>query len=124
MKINQFTKQNLKLIRESVNSALKDVNEEYGIELSLGNISFDEFTFRGKLNAQIKDPEVQAELKNEISKDLEYFGIKIGTTFKNGTKIFTVTGYNSHRWKNPVEIKDQNGRSFVTSVSNVKKLIQ
>jgi hypothetical protein len=52
-KLTQFDRQNLAAVRQSLNAALKSVEEEYGIKLGVGNIRFTTNMFKVSIEANI-----------------------------------------------------------------------
>src|SRR5579863_1772678 len=55
MKIKQFDKPVLKMIRQDLDAALKTVGAKYNITLSLGSIGYQADSFSGRLKATIND---------------------------------------------------------------------
>jgi len=53
MKIEKFDRDNLKMLRPEIQSVLDMIKDEYGISLSIGNISFSSNRFTTRLTATI-----------------------------------------------------------------------
>lgn len=116
--IKQFDKANLKVIRKDIDDALKQVMEKHGIDLSIGNISFDAGRFTTRLTAKVGVSEENKEMLKIPM--FQVHGFNIGDTFKHNTKIMKVVGYNPRRPKNCVELEDQNGKKFSASIETIK----
>ena len=118
MVIKQFDKANLKDLRNDIDAALKQVMDKHGISLSIGNISFNAGRFTTRMTGQLPvTTENKIVLENPI---FQQYGFNIGDTFVHNTKVMKITGYNSRRPKNCVELQDQNGKKFSTSLDMVK----
>jgi len=109
--MKQFTRQNLKTLRQEIDKALATVCKKNGIALSIGNISFSEDTFRTKLEAAIIGADTSGMSLNEIQmkKDLAAYGSMFGISEKDYGKAFmsngsryTLVGLKPSRPKYPV----------------------
>lgn len=52
-KIQQFSKANLKQLRVDIQSKFDEIEKEFGVSLSIGNISFDQNSFKTSLEATL-----------------------------------------------------------------------
>ena len=125
MKVSKFDKPSLKVIREAMNAALKDVESKYGIKVSVGNASYssDEVTFKVKANTVGQGGQVNSKEANmwALYADMNGIGhLSVGDTITLQGKPFTIAGWNTRAKKSPVNITDQNGRSYKCSVAMVK----
>jgi len=130
MPITTFDKQNLKTLREDINNALKSVALKHGINLGIGNITYDiggqRFTTRITATTMVNTttslgglpPNPKSTLNNPIP--FELAGFKIGDTFRFKTKVLKVMGYNPRKPKNCVDLQDENGKKFGASLEFVK----
>ncbi len=128
MDITSFDKQNLKNLRQDINDALKSVATKHGINLGIGNITYDiggqRFTTR--ITATIQKQITNSVTQSTSSMDDVIFipyGFKVGDTFRHNTKILKVVGYNPRKPKNCVNLEDQNGKKFGASIEFVKSKI-
>lgn len=97
--VERFTKENLKAIRMAFQDAIKPVNKLFGIEIKMGNISFDEAKFTSKLTCQIPG-KVKAVDYSEI---YPFMGLpKLGTKFIAQGNTFEVIEHKPNRPKYPV----------------------
>lgn len=110
--IKNFDRQNLKEIRQSVQTALNKVAMEYGIKIDMGNIRFTGNNFRCKLDANTTVGTIVNSFEFKPSAPGSHY---IGKTFKRNNSYFTVTAYNPNKPKNCFELTNQNGRKFVCS---------
>lgn len=108
--VKQFNKNNLPKIKALMNSALKDVGNQFGIEIEVGNGSYtsDETTFKVKLSILDED----GDSKQDKSVFILY-GVRHGFSAEDFGKDFTyrggqfkITGWSRRRWKLPVATKE------------------
>ncbi len=114
MKIKSFNKGNLKVLRSEIDSALKEVGEKYGVDLSAGGGSYTytqhEVTF--KLKVSVLDASGESVQGRD---DFILYGMlkgfdedDFGRTFTTDDgKTFKITGWNRRRRKYPVEVTRQ-----------------
>ena len=102
IKISQFGKQELAVLRQEIQTSLDNIKSKFGLkELTLGNISFNQLSFSGKIQGN-----VESEVLKEIEKTEEKFfafrhGLPenlIGCEFMLENDIFTIIKIES---KNP-----------------------
>jgi hypothetical protein len=115
--MERFTKGNLKVIRVAINTALREVEEAHGIKLNMGNISFDETTFRTKLEASIVNEKgiVEDRQRTDFTKYATMYDLNPEWLDKEivlGDDTFTVTGLNTKASKNVVRIEKDNGQIY------------
>lgn len=122
MKISNFEKSNLPLLRVEITNALAKVGEKYVISLKISNIRFSGSEFTTKLTARTEMANTLVK-KMESASDQTLDGLRIGQTFKHKTKTFTITKFEPSMPKNCVSITNQNGKPFKCSMQTVKALI-
>ena len=115
--MERFTKGNLKVIRVAINTALREVEEAHGIKLNMGNISFDETTFRTKLEASIVNEKgiVEDRQRTDFTKYATMYDLNPEWLDKEivlGDDTFTVTGLNTKASKNVVRLEKGNGKIY------------
>ena len=115
--MERFTKGNLKVIRVAIDTALREVEEAHGIKLNMGNISFDETTFRTKLEASIVNEKgiVEDRQRTDFTKYATMYDLNPEWLDKEivlGDDTFTVTGLNTKASKNVVRIEKDNGQIY------------
>lgn len=106
-----FTKTLLKEIRKDVDEALKTVGDKYGIDLSLGNISYTKDSFTGKLLAEkrLSSDEVEDKKRKEWNNNCSIYGFTkedYQKTFEHKGKIYALIGFATSRPKFCVIAKD------------------
>ena len=98
MKIKTFDKDNIKLIRASLDSHLAAVESEFGIKLDVGTIRFAGNTFSAKISATVgAASQVEGNVKWAIAFQRQAFmyGLKkedLGKTFIWGGKNCQIVG--------------------------------
>ena len=115
--MERFTKGNLKVIRVAIDTALREVEEAHGIKLNMGNISFDETTFRTKLEASIVNEKgiVEDRQRTDFTQYATMYDLNPEWLDKEivlGDDTFTVTGLNTKASKNVVRIEKANGKTY------------
>jgi len=119
-----FTKSGLKVIRVAINTALREVEEAHGIKLNIGNISYEDTTFRTTLKASIvnEDGTVEDEQRKDFKKFATMFDINPEWLDKeivlNG-RTFTITGLNRKASKNNIRIQAENGDVHICPSKNL-----
>lgn len=106
----------LKAIRPEIEAALAEVAEKHGIKFHCANAKYSahDFTFQLKGEVLATD-DGKSPAEAEWSKSAYLFGldhVPFGATFKNGTKVFTITALDFKKRKYPILADDQNGRGF------------
>ena len=115
MEINKETLAEFRLAFADTVSALE---EKYGIEISLGNITFDYNTFHATLNAQKKG--LTNAQWNWHAAD---YGLKpedLGKTFFYNRKRYTITGIKRGN-KYPITTMREDGKEFSFTAEAVKQ---
>tara|TARA_R110001599_G_scaffold69043_1_gene194459 strand:+ start:49 stop:495 length:447 start_codon:yes stop_codon:yes gene_type:complete len=119
-----FTKAGLKTIRASLNKAFREVEEAHGIKLNIGNISYEDTTFRTTLKASIvnEDGTVEDEQRKDFKKFATMFDLNPEWLDKeivlNG-RTFTITGLNRKASKNNIRIQAENGDVHICPSKNL-----
>lgn len=131
MTITKFDKVNLKTVREDINSALAEVAKKHGIELEIGNISFDALSFRTTLKASVKDGTADsslpgtAEMRTDFKRFASIFGLSesdLGKTFKQGRKEYTIVGMKPRKRTAPI-IATTDGNMYAFPAEMVRSLL-
>jgi hypothetical protein len=127
--MNDFTKDNLKLIREALNQALISVSTKFDIDLKVGAITFTQDSFTAKLIANIKksSEEKESECLEEWNQYAELIGLKkehYGKSFTAQGKTFTITGLKLQNRKMPVLASDTNGKKYKLSVETIQNYLK
>ena len=125
MQVTNFDKPTIKAIRLAMDSALAQVEKDYGIKISTGNARFsgNEVTFKVKANTVTSDGVANTkEADNwELYKNTIGLGwLNVGDQIMLQGKYFTLKGYNTRARKSPIQIEDMQGRGYKCSVEMVK----
>ena len=124
----EMNKVELKKFRSEFEKAVAKLEKSYGVEIGLGNISFDEKKFTTKLTVTNKQTSAQkkSDKKTEFVKYANLVGLKpshFGKTFKQGSKVYTVSGINMKKRKNVVELTC-NGSIYMGSAETVLRQLK
>ena len=119
-----FTKAGLKTIRASLNKAFREVEEAHGIKLNIGNISYEDTTFRTTLKASIVNEKgiVEDRQRTDFTKYATMYDLNPEWLDKEivlGDDTFTVTGLNTKASKNVVRIEKGNGDIHICPAKNL-----
>tara|TARA_R110002073_G_scaffold36463_1_gene105899 strand:+ start:833 stop:1279 length:447 start_codon:yes stop_codon:yes gene_type:complete len=119
-----FTKAGLKTIRASLNKAFREVEEAHGIKLNIGNISYEDTTFRTTLKASIvnEDGTVEDEQRKDFKKFATMFDLNPEWLDKEivlSGRTFTITGLNRKASKNNIRIQAENGDVHICPSKNL-----
>ena len=119
-----FTKAGLKTIRASLDKAFREVEEAHGIKLNIGNISYEDTTFRTTLKASIVNERgiVEDRERTDFTKYATMFDLNPERLDKeivlNG-RTFTITGLNTKASKNNIRIQAENGDVHICPSKNL-----
>lgn len=111
-----FNKQELKEMRGEIAAALKSVEEKFGVDFSLGTISYTSNAFSAKLtctqrneNGESVSPEAL-----DFQRYAKQFGItkQLGDAFVSGGQTFTIVGLKPRSHKYPILGKGANGKVY------------
>ena len=122
MKVQQFTRVNIKGLRNEIDEALDQVAKKYGITISAGNCSFsgNEANFKLKLNTIGEGGTVitQESQNWDFYKSRTNCGhLNIGDTIQLQGNSYTLTGYNTRARKAPIQFKDSRGNGYKCSIA-------
>ena len=120
--IKTFNKSNLNQVRTDINSALKEVENKYGIKLDIGNISYNGSLFTTKLKAFATGGDDTNVGKIEWDRNCYKFGSKkgdFGRTIKFMGETFTVSGIKPRSSKYPV-LADKGGKTYKLPVGALR----
>ena len=122
MKISNFDKVTVRALRTAMQDALAKVEAEYGIKIDAGNASFSgtEVTFKVKANTVSSTGKAQTKeaSKWDMLASVNGLGhLSVGDEVILQGQSFTITGWNTRARKSPIEIEDQNGRSYKCSIN-------
>jgi hypothetical protein len=108
--INQFNSLNLRQLRASLDSSLKDIEKEYGVTISLGTMRFSSDETNVKLTVRTKEGIINQQ-------DFPNSGVKFTA---NGV-IYTVVDFKPKSYKYPYVGVDQKGKRYKFSEETIIK---
>ena len=121
--ITKFNKQNLDLLRNEINNALKIIGDKYNMTLKINNITYGNTHFSSKIRAVIgTTPEIID--KTEWNNNCIYFGFEkddFGRRFTAGGCAYTICGIKPKSKRYPIIGKSIiTGKRYKFSAANVK----
>jgi hypothetical protein len=137
--MNKITPKLLQELRQEINHILTPIAKKYHIELHLGNASYNESSFKFKLEGGLKRTNGLSLEENKYKDDLEkcaylYASIRnpdlhlkstdYGITFYDRNKMYTFIGLSLSRPKYPIVCKDSDGKIVLFTESCIDDIIK
>lgn len=124
--MKEFTKPNVRIISDRIQSALDELSKELGIEIKMGGGSFTPDSFTLKVKGAIKNADGSVYVSDDrhsVANHAAYVnGIVyegpnvIGTIWKSiKGDFYKIVGYDSKKRSYPVLIEDADGKKLKTS---------
>lgn len=129
IRIEQFGKEEILLLRTEIQNALDDIKLKYQLsELELGSISYRRSTFTAKINGAAK---IDQENDFEMS-EVKFFALRhglplniIGCGFMLNGAIYNISSIEFKNRKFPIIAKcKEHDSSFKFTVSHIKDLLE
>jgi len=127
--MNSFDATKIKAMREIIQKALDEIKMTTGVELKLGKINYDIFSFDASLSAVIEDKKFDEE-KAEFEKLCFHYGFKkddYGKTFEwannLSTTTYTLYGFAPRSKKYHVLARNPNGKTYKWEIDVVKRML-
>ena len=128
--MNTFNRDTLKIVRESIDTALEDVCSELGISLTMGSFTYasDGNTFTTRLEgAIITDGKIQDKERTDWAKEAFRFRLDpdwLDDTFTSRGEQFSITGLNMRAKKYRVKAQSLvDGREFKFTTDSIRHLM-
>jgi hypothetical protein len=121
MKISNFSRANIKGLRNEIDEALDQVAKKYGITISAGNCTFsgNEANFKLKLNTIGEGGTVitrESQMWDLYKSRTNCSHLNVGDTITIQGNPYTLTGYNTRAKKAPIQFKDNGGNNYKCSI--------
>ena len=124
--INEFNRNNLDIMRTSINSKLAELESDFNIKIELGRISYGDNNFTSKVNCNlIKDGQVVETIATDFDRYKDAWGLEfsLGTTFISNNSTYKVLGLKPRNRKYPIIAEDiSNGKRYKFSEEKMKFL--
>lgn len=124
MKFESFDRTNLKIFRQEIEMALKEITEKYGIQFEVGSIKFSSNEFSTKLTANLGEKKSKADTyEQNWLKYAKWYGMNpedLGKTFSARGKTFKIVGLDPKQRKNNIML-ESNGKGFKAPAEMVKR---
>lgn len=120
--VERITVEMLKNFREDFKDTVKDLEEKYGIVITLGNISYSESNFHGKIECRLESVSANKKLEDTFKALYKLYGLDedmLGKTFSACGKTLKFVGLDSKKRNYPC-ICEGNGKSYKLSVEQLK----
>lgn len=116
-KINKINRTNLREINEEIKSALKEVEDKFGVNIELGNSRFTDKNYTTKVKVAVVGDDGEAITKEvtAFKRNKKSYGIndkfEIGTRFETlSGNTFILDGLNTRAKKYPVLAHNRDGK--------------
>lgn len=121
MKISNFSRANIKGLRNEIDEALDQVAKKYGITISAGNCTFsgNEANFKLKLNTIGEGGTAitrESQMWNLYKGRTNCSHLSVGDTIQLQGNSYILTGYNTRAKKAPIQFKDSKGNGYKCSI--------
>jgi hypothetical protein len=116
--ITQFTKSTVQTTRDEINNLLAQLSEK-GLEIKLGNISFDDDSFTSKITCKLKGAVSEYEKTFNRSYESVGYANAITKTFILNNKKYTFLGFKPRASKKKAFFTD-GSENFVCSFERIK----
>ncbi len=129
-KITEFTRENMKMLRPEIQAVLDMIKDEYGVNLSIGTISFSEGRFTTRMTGTVDG---YVEKKKEDQGDFAFgFAAKSlglpencrGRAFPYKLKNWTVDSIRLSSTKYPVICRREDGKKFKFTAAFMKRIFE
>ncbi|MNK47838.1 hypothetical protein D3C87_666580 [compost metagenome] len=90
--VKQFTKSNVMAFAKDLEAAMQEVAAKYGVELSTGNVKFQESEFTTPLTVKLLGENGETQLTKSLLQLMDIMGIQ-----QNGTRGRRIVGYNGRK---------------------------
>lgn len=124
-----FTNKEFKEFREDFTTAVKELEEKFGLDVTLGNISYsiDKFTCRMTCQKRKSKGSAQDAEKSAFHKLCHFYGFEkedYKLQFSLNNKLFELVGFNSNAPKNNCQIiRILDGASYRCNDEVIKRAI-
>ena len=118
----KFDKKNLLSVRKIIDNKLAELGKETGIKFSIKNISYTDYHFHTKLEANIEN-KIKENFKEQFNQYAILFGLKkedCGKSFKKGDKTFTVARIEPRKRKMPIICSASDGKEYKFTPETIK----
>lgn len=126
-----ITKDTLIKMSKDIDAALAAVGTKYNVTIRAGNSTYDPeagtATCKLEVVALAADGTVRDMDAEAFRREASLLGLRpddLGKPIRLSGKTFTVSGYRPKARKNPITIKDADGKVFVTSIDTVRRQLQ
>jgi hypothetical protein len=126
MKVQQFTKTNLRQINDEMEQAMKAVAAKYGLEIKIGNTRFSGSNASSKFEMMTisESGDVITKEAIDFNRYKNYKGIEanLGDSFQYQGNTYTIIGYKPRSNKYPILAKcSEDGKTYKLPINLVNR---
>lgn len=113
--------------RNDFNAMAKALGEQYNVDISIGNISYDDIHFTTRMTVKAREVNGESGEEAEFKKYARLFGVKpeaYKARFTRGGQTFELYGFNTRARSMPLKARDvKNGTGYKFTREAVLKVL-
>lgn len=122
-----ITRTEIKNFRSDFAHAVERLQTQYGVKITLGNISYSDLEFHTRLTVTKLEASSPDNRQKEFAQICRLYDLKpedYGRNVVFNGQTFTIAGINPKAPKNCIELTDPAGRRYKTTLENVKRYLK
>lgn len=122
----KMTRTNIKMFRMNFSNAVKDLEKLHGVQIDLGNITFNDTSLRSKIEVTNIDSTLDNVEQAKFESQCSRYGFKeddYNRTVNIGRKSYKLVGFKPANTKYPCIVENQNGRYKMSKFQVSRNLI-
>ena len=127
MTVEQITQPMLKQFRVKFNDAVKDLAEEFGLDIKLTSISYDATEFTGKIQCRLSSVSPYQKFEDTFNQCYKFYDLNedmLGKTFKTQGKEFTFVGLDTKKRNYPCICTCNDGKQYKFTTQQIQLLLK
>ena len=125
--INEFNRNNLDIMRASINSKLAELESDFNIKIKLGRISYSDSNFTSKVECNlVKDGQVIETIATDFDRYKDAWGLQfsLGYTFLSNDVRYKVVGLKPRNRKYPIIAETFRGTRYKFSENKINDIYE
>jgi len=125
--INEFNRNNLDIMRASINSKLAELESDFNIKIKLGRIGYSDSNFTAKVECNlVKDGQVIETIATDFDRYKDAWGLQfsLGYTFLSNDTRYKVVGLKPRNRKYPIIAETSSGIRYKFSENKINDIYE
>lgn len=125
--INEFNRNNLDIMRASINSKLAELESDFNIKIKLGRIGYSDSNFTSKVECNlVKDGQVIETIATDFDRYKDAWGLQfsLGYTFLSNNTSYKVVGLKPRNRKYPIIAETSKGVRYKFSENKINDIYE